>query len=74
VWRVAEVRETIAVTGIHCMRCVSKIGDALRGVDGLLAGSATLAGDVHVVLEEGRASRADVAAALAAAGFPPADG
>jgi len=70
---VAEVRETIAVTGIHCMQCIAKIGDALRGVDGLLGGSATLTGEVHVVLDDDRASRAQVVAALVAAGFPPAD-
>jgi hypothetical protein len=56
------------------MQCIAKIGDALRGVDGLLGGSATLTGDVHVVLDDERASREQVVAALAAAGFPPADG
>jgi copper chaperone CopZ len=66
----AEVRETFTVDGIYCMQCVGKIAAALGGVDGLVGGSATLTGDVHVVYDDAAAGvRGRIEQALAGAGF-----
>lgn len=71
----AQVRETLAVDGIHCLQCPPKIGRALEGVEGVIAASATLAGDVAVVYDDAVPDvRRHVLAALDAAGFPPAAG
>ena len=67
----AEVRETLTVEGIYCMQCVGKIATALGAVDGLLGGSATLVGDVHVVFDDADEGVRDrIGRALAGAGFP----
>jgi copper chaperone CopZ len=72
---VAEIRETLTVEGIHCLQCPPKIGAALAPVPGVLAASASLAGDVTVRYDDAVPGvRAAVVASLAAAGFPVLDG
>ncbi len=67
----AEIRETLTVEGIHCLRCPPKIGDALAAVPGVVAASATLDGHVTVRLDDSVPDvRGSVVAALASAGFP----
>ena len=66
----SEVTETLVVDGIHCMQCPPKIAAALRGVDGLTGGSATLAGDVTVTYDGLPGTRDAIVTALTGAGFP----
>ena len=67
----AEIRETLTVEGIHCLRCPPKIGAALAPVPGVLAASASLAGDVTVRYDgDVPGVREAVVSALGAAGFP----
>jgi copper chaperone CopZ len=67
----AEIAETLVVEGVHCMSCVVKIGEAIREVDGLLAASANLAGEVAIRYDDAEPqTRAAVVDALAGAGFP----
>lgn len=63
-------RHTLAITGMHCAHCVTKVSKALQDVDGVES--------VAVFLEEGEAEvdTADgtatdqLAAAVTAAGYP----
>jgi copper chaperone CopZ len=67
----ARVHESLTVSGIHCLQCPPKIGAALGAVDGVLAASASLAGDVAVVYDdEVPGVRERLVAALHEAGFP----
>jgi len=67
----AEVAETLVVEGVYCMQCVGKIGRAIGEVDGLLAASANLAGEVSIRYDDARPqTRSAVVEALAGAGFP----
>ncbi len=68
--RVAEIRETLTVEGIHCLRCPPKIGAALAPLPGVVAASASLAGDVTVRYDDAVPGVRDaVLASLGAAGF-----
>lgn len=70
----AEVAETLVVEGVYCMQCVGKIGAAIGGVDGLLAASANLAGEVAIRYDDAAPqTRTAVVEALAGAGFPVTD-
>jgi copper chaperone CopZ len=61
--------ETIHVSGIRCERCVSRLGAALEGHEGLDSANATLMGDVILTWDEQRTSRDELLAAMAKAGF-----
>ena len=65
---IAEVYE---VEGVHCPRCIEKIGAALADIDGLLAADANLMGEITVRLD-GPEARIRVQDALAGVGFPVA--
>jgi copper chaperone CopZ len=60
--------EVLEIDGIHCMRCVQTLADALAGVPDLAAASATLAGEVRLSYEQDD-TRAAAVAAIEAAGF-----
>jgi hypothetical protein len=66
---VAVVRETIAVSGIRCERCVGRLAGALRGHEGLEYANANLIGDVSLAWDEERTSRDAIVALLARFGF-----
>ncbi len=71
----SEIAETLQVEGVYCMQCVAKIGGAIGSIDGLRAASANLAGEVSIRYDEGEPqTRRAVVDALAAAGFPVAEG
>jgi copper chaperone CopZ len=65
--------ETIQVSGIRCERCVLRLGAALEGADGLEAASATLMGQVTLAWDDERTTRDTLLAAMARAGFHPAE-
>jgi copper chaperone CopZ len=65
--------ETIQVSGIRCERCVLRLGAALEGADGLEAASATLMGQVTLAWDDERTTRETLLAAMARAGFHPAE-
>jgi copper chaperone CopZ len=65
--------ETIQVSGIRCERCVLRHGAALEGADGLEAASATLMGQVTLAWDDERTTRETLLAAMARAGFHPAE-
>ena len=64
--------ETLEVTGIRCERCVHRLAAALRGHDGLEAANANLLGQVLLRWDEERTDLEALLAALARAGFRPA--
>jgi hypothetical protein len=67
---VAIVHDTLRVDGIHCIRCIETIGSALADIDGLVAGSSTLTGEIHLAYDDADAAvPTRVAAALTHAGF-----
>ena len=65
----ANATETVQVTGIRCERCVARLASALTGHDGLEAANANLMGQVTLVFDEQRTSRAEIVDRLAKAGF-----
>jgi copper chaperone CopZ len=65
--------ETIRVTGIRCERCVMRLGAALQGHEGLEHANANLMGEVTVAWDDERTDRSALVAAMAKAGFRPAD-
>jgi hypothetical protein len=66
---VTTVRETIRVSGIRCERCVLRLGTVLEGHDGLERASATLTGEVTLVYDDARTSRAVLLSEMARGGF-----
>jgi copper chaperone CopZ len=64
--------ETLELTGIRCERCVHRLAAALRGHDGLEAANANLLGQVLLRWDEERTDLEALLAALARAGFRPA--
>jgi copper chaperone CopZ len=64
--------ETIQVSGVRCERCVMRLGHALEQIEGIEAASADLMGRLCLSWDESRVGRAQIVAALARAGFPPA--
>jgi copper chaperone CopZ len=65
--------ETIQVSGIRCERCVLRLGAALEGHDGLEAANANLVGEVTLTWDERQTTRDALLAAMAKAGFRPAE-
>ena len=64
--------ETLEVTGIRCERCVHRLAAALSGHDGLEAANANLLGQVLLRWDEERTDFEALLAAMARAGFRPA--
>jgi copper chaperone CopZ len=65
----ASVTETIQVSGIRCERCVNRLAGALTGQDGLEAANANLMGQVTLVWDDERTTRAALLEAMAQGGF-----
>jgi copper chaperone CopZ len=64
--------ETFQVSGIRCERCVQRLASALRGHDGLEYANANLMGSVTLSWDEERTDLETLLAAMAKAGFRPA--
>jgi len=64
--------ETLQVNGIRCERCVQRLGAALRGHDGFEFANANLMGTVTLGWDEERTDFQALLAAMAKAGFRPA--
>ncbi|MGZ8694954.1 MAG: heavy-metal-associated domain-containing protein [Gaiellaceae bacterium] len=65
----AELTETMQVSGIRCERCVNRLAVALRAERGLLAANATLMGQVTLSWDDEVTDRETLVAALSRAGF-----
>lgn len=65
--------ETLQVTGIRCERCVNRLAAALRGHEGLEFANANLMGQVMLQWDEERTDLDALLAAMAKAGFRPAE-
>ena len=65
----AELTETLQVTGIRCERCVNRLAVALQGREGLLAANANLMGRVTLTWDAELTDREALVAAMAHAGF-----
>jgi copper chaperone CopZ len=63
--------ETLQVSGVRCERCVMRLGGALEPLEGIESARANLMGEVSLSWDDERVSRADILAALTAAGFKP---
>jgi len=61
--------ETIHVSGVRCERCVTRLGAALTGHDGLDSANANLMGEVTLTWDEERTSRHELLTAMAKSGF-----
>jgi len=68
----AVVTETIQISGIRCERCVQRLGAALQGHEGLEFANANLMGTVTLSWDEERTDVQALLAAMAKAGFRPA--
>jgi copper chaperone CopZ len=66
---VAELTDTLHVTGIRCERCVDRLAVALRGHEGLLGANANLMGRVVLTWDDDVTDRDALLAAMARAGF-----
>jgi copper chaperone CopZ len=66
---VATVSETIHVRGIRCERCVMRLAKVLEHHEGLEAANASLRGEVRVVYDDERTSRASLLRELLRGGF-----
>jgi copper chaperone CopZ len=66
---VAQVSETIQVSGIRCERCVARLAGVLTGHEGLESANATLMGQVMLVWDDERTSREAILEAMALGGF-----
>jgi copper chaperone CopZ len=64
--------ETLQVSGIRCERCVQRLGAALQGHDGLEYANANLMGSLTLRWNEERTDLEALLAAMAKAGFRPA--
>ena len=61
--------ETVQVTGIRCERCVMRLAKVLEGAEGLEAANASLMGQVQLVYDDERTSRAALLESMARGGF-----
>jgi copper chaperone CopZ len=68
----AQVTETIQVSGIRCERCVMRLAKTLEGHDGLDSANATLMGQVTLAYDDERTTRRALLDAMARGGFPAA--
>jgi len=66
---VAQVSETLQVSGIRCERCVARLAGVLMDHDGLESANATLMGQVMLVWDDERTSREALLEAMALGGF-----
>jgi copper chaperone CopZ len=64
--------ETLQVSGIRCERCVQRLAAALQGHAGLEFANANLMGSVTLSWDEERTDLDALLAAMARAGFRPA--
>ena len=62
--------ETLQVSGVRCERCVTRLGSALQGLEGLESANANLLGEVTLSWDDERLGRAQIVAALERGGFP----
>ena len=69
----ARRTETIQMSGIRCERCIERLAVSLRGHDGLELANANLVGQVTLAWDDERTTRDALLAAMARAGFRPAD-
>ncbi len=58
----------ISIEGMSCMHCVSRVKQALEGLDGV-SDCDVQVGSATVTYDEGRLSRADLEAAITKAGY-----
>ena len=65
----ASATATIQVTGVRCERCVTRLGAALTGHEGLEAANANLMGQVVLVYDDEVTSREALVERLSQAGF-----
>ena len=65
----ATVSDTFQVSGIRCERCVMRLGKVLEGAEGLESANATLMGQVQLVYDDERTSRAALLELMARGGF-----
>jgi copper chaperone CopZ len=65
----AVVKDTIAVSGIRCERCVNRLAAALRGHEGLEFATASLMGQVMLEWDDEQTTREALVEAMAGAGF-----
>lgn len=65
----AELTDTVQVTGIRCERCVGRLAVALQDHEGLLAANANLMGRVVLTWDDQITDRDALLAAMARAGF-----
>lgn len=65
--------ETLQVSGIRCERCVHRLGAALRDHEGLEFANANLMGTVTLSWDDERTDLDALLAAMANAGFRPAE-
>jgi copper chaperone CopZ len=61
--------ETLQVSGIRCERCVMRLAKVLEGADGLESANANLMGQVQLVYDDERTSRATLLELMARGGF-----
>jgi copper chaperone CopZ len=64
--------ETLQLSGIRCERCVQRLGASLQGHNGLEYANANLMGSVTLSWDEERTDLEALLAAMAKAGFRPA--
>lgn len=65
----AEITETIAVSGFRCERCATRLALVLEGHDGLLGAHGNLLGEITLTWDDARTSREALVAAMARGGF-----
>jgi copper chaperone CopZ len=70
---VAELTETLHVSGIRCENCINRLAHALQGHQGLLAANANLMGRVVMTWDDELTDRDTLVGAMARAGFREAD-
>jgi copper chaperone CopZ len=66
---VAQVSETIQVSGVRCERCVMRLAKTLEDAPGLEQANATLMGQVMLTYDDERISRDALVERLARGGF-----
>ena len=69
----AELTDTLQVTGIRCERCVNRLALVLRDHEGLLAANANLMGRVVLTWDDEVTDRGALLEALERGGFREAE-
>ena len=65
----AQVSETILVSGIRCEKCVMRLAEALREADGLESANANLMGQVALTWDDELTTREALVERMARGGF-----